>query len=271
MLTAREREILQLLADGLSNGDVADEALHLAGDGQEPRAPHPHEARGRHPDARGRDRAPRRDHRLGRRVAERDRLDRLIAAEQDERRRLALFLHDGPVQQLSGIALMLDGAAHAIASGRVDEAQRILGTALEHQRADDPRAARTSRSRSSRSSSATRASARRCARSPTSSAARTSVRIDLDIEQAVGARRDDAGRALHDHPRALDQSIRRGPPTRIGLAVARTDDGGVSVVVEDDAEPSAAAARSRRSRSASTSSTARSRSPPARAAPRSAS
>ena len=35
-------------------------------------------------------------------------VDRLIAAEQDERRRLALFLHDGPVQSLSGISLMLD-------------------------------------------------------------------------------------------------------------------------------------------------------------------
>ena len=37
--------------------------------------------------------------------------DRLLTAEQDERRRLALFLHDGPVQNLSGIALMLDAAA----------------------------------------------------------------------------------------------------------------------------------------------------------------
>ncbi|MDX6504435.1 MAG: hypothetical protein QOE29_1560, partial [Gaiellaceae bacterium] len=31
--------------------------------------------------------------------------DQLIAAEQDERRRIALFLHDGPVQNLAGIAL----------------------------------------------------------------------------------------------------------------------------------------------------------------------
>jgi hypothetical protein len=40
--------------------------------------------------------------------------DRLITAEQDERRRLALFLHDVPVQSMSGIALMLDGVFDAI-------------------------------------------------------------------------------------------------------------------------------------------------------------
>ena len=51
-------------------------------------------------------------------------LDRLIAAEQDERRRIALFLHDGPVQNLSGIALMLDAALHSIDAGRLDELLR---------------------------------------------------------------------------------------------------------------------------------------------------
>src|ERR1700726_3278572 len=67
-------------------------------------------------------------------MAERERLDRLIAAEQDERRRLALFLHDGPVQQLAGIALMLDATAHLISTGRSDEAQGILATALDRPR-----------------------------------------------------------------------------------------------------------------------------------------
>jgi signal transduction histidine kinase len=67
-------------------------------------------------------------------VADDERLDRLIAAEQDERRRIALFLHDGPVQNLSGIALMLDAALHSISTGQLDDAQRVLGTALERQR-----------------------------------------------------------------------------------------------------------------------------------------
>ena len=63
-----------------------------------------------------------------------DGLDRLIAAEQDERRRLALFLHDGPVQQLSGIALMLDGALHSLGTGKLDDAREMLSTALARQR-----------------------------------------------------------------------------------------------------------------------------------------
>jgi len=60
--------------------------------------------------------------------------DQLITAEQEERRRLALFLHDGPVQSMSGIALMLDAVTAAIEAGRADEAAGILNSALEKQR-----------------------------------------------------------------------------------------------------------------------------------------
>ncbi|MGE5691395.1 MAG: sensor histidine kinase, partial [Pseudomonadota bacterium] len=63
-----------------------------------------------------------------------DGLDRLIAAEQDERRRIALFLHDGPVQSLSGIALMLDAVVASIEHGKIDEATRVLRSAAERQR-----------------------------------------------------------------------------------------------------------------------------------------
>ena len=67
--------------------------------------------------------------------AERARLsDQLIAAEQEERRRIALFLHDVPVQSMSGIALMLDGVGEAIDRGADAEARRILGMALARQR-----------------------------------------------------------------------------------------------------------------------------------------
>src|SRR3954454_8302102 len=65
---------------------------------------------------------------------DRERLDRPVAAEQDERRRIALFLHDGPVQNLSGIALMLDAAVNSIDDGNADEAKRIIGAALSRHR-----------------------------------------------------------------------------------------------------------------------------------------
>ena len=61
--------------------------------------------------------------------------ERLITAEQDERRRLALFLHDGPVQSLAGIALMLDAVMHAIDEENLDAARSVLTEALERHRA----------------------------------------------------------------------------------------------------------------------------------------
>ena len=64
MLTAREREILQLLADGMSNADVAAQALHQPGDREEPRAAYPLQAGGGHPHTCSRHRPPTGNHRL---------------------------------------------------------------------------------------------------------------------------------------------------------------------------------------------------------------
>ena len=50
----------------------------------------------------------------------------VLAAEQDERRRIALFLHDGPVQSLSGVALMLDAVGEFLRRGTTDQAQEVL-------------------------------------------------------------------------------------------------------------------------------------------------
>src|SRR5437764_14552977 len=75
-------------------------------------------------------------HEAADREAERERLaERLITAEQDERRRLALFLHDGPVQSLAGIALMLDAVLHAIDEENLEAARSVLIEALERHRA----------------------------------------------------------------------------------------------------------------------------------------
>lgn len=69
------------------------------------------------------------------RESERGRLtEQLITAEQDERRRLSLFLHDGPVQAMAGIALMHDAALAAIEDGRYEDAAKVIESSLERER-----------------------------------------------------------------------------------------------------------------------------------------
>ena len=63
------------------------------------------------------------------------------------------------------------------------------------------------------------------------------VRIDLDVEEAERLG-ETAQVALYTIIRELlDQSVRRGPPSRIGVTISRTGDGGVKACVADDAEP----------------------------------
>src|ERR1700756_5075457 len=60
--------------------------------------------------------------------------EQVLAAEQDERRRIALFLHDGPVQSLSGVALMLDAALDLMERGSAADARDVLDRALARTR-----------------------------------------------------------------------------------------------------------------------------------------
>jgi signal transduction histidine kinase len=60
--------------------------------------------------------------------------EQILGAEQDERRRIALFLHDGPVQSLSGIALMLDAVGDFLSRGATEQAREILDKALSRTR-----------------------------------------------------------------------------------------------------------------------------------------
>ena len=53
--------------------------------------------------------------------ADRELAEQVLAAEQDERRRIALFLHDGPVQSLAGVAPMLAGSLGLISGGEDDQ------------------------------------------------------------------------------------------------------------------------------------------------------
>src|SRR5438552_20961 len=61
--------------------------------------------------------------------------EQVLAAEQDERRRIALFLHDGPVQALAGVALMLDAALEFVERGDTEQARTVLDKAMTRTRA----------------------------------------------------------------------------------------------------------------------------------------
>jgi signal transduction histidine kinase len=163
-------------------------------------------------------------------------LDRLIAAEQDERRRIALFLHDGPVQNLSGIALMLDAALHSVKTGKLDDATKVLSSALDRQRStirelrDLSFALEPVVLRDQGFGPALEALAEQVGATHT-------LRFDLAINEAEKLG-ETAQVALYTIIRELlDQAVRRGPPTRVEVRVAPTADGGFETVVSDNAEP----------------------------------
>jgi signal transduction histidine kinase len=159
--------------------------------------------------------------------------DQLIAAEQDERRRLALFLHDVPVQSMSGIALMLDGVVDAIDRGRVDDAKEILNKAVGRQR-------ETIRELRDLSFALEPVVLRDQGFGPAVQAladqveVSQGVRVDLDVE-AGSALASRAQIVLYQIIReSLDAALRRGPPTRISVAIGEVDGGAIETLITDD-------------------------------------
>jgi two-component system, NarL family, sensor kinase len=169
-------------------------------------------------------------------VSDSNGLDRLIAAEQDERRRIALFLHDGPVQNLAGIALMLDAALHSISTGKLDDATNVLASALDRQRTtirelrDLSFALEPVVLRDQGFGPALQALAEQVGTA-------NKIRIDLDVAPAeeIG---EAAQVAMYTIIRELlDQAIRRGPLTTVSVRMNATVDGGLETCIADDAEP----------------------------------
>jgi signal transduction histidine kinase len=167
------------------------------------------------------------------REAERARLtDQLIIAEQEERRRLALFLHDGPVQSLSGISLMLDAVIDSLEHDRLDEASGVLRSALERHR-DTIRSLRDLSFniepvvlRDQGFGPAVRAFAEQVGLS-------NRIQVDLDVEAADGLT-ENARVAIYQIVRdVVNQALRR-KPSRIGIKVAEKDDGTVETVISDN-------------------------------------
>jgi signal transduction histidine kinase len=169
------------------------------------------------------------------REAERGRLsDQLVTAEQEERRRLALYLHDTSVQALSGIALMLDAVDQAIVEGRLDEARGIVTPALQRLRQTIRALRELSFAlepvvlRDQGFEPATSALVEQLARD-----AQMTFELDVAPANELGEK---AQAALYQIIReALHGAIRRGPPRRVSVCVRRNDDGGFEALIADDA------------------------------------
>ena len=168
------------------------------------------------------------------REAERSRLtDQLITAEQEERRRLADELHDGAVQSLSGIALLLDAGLNSIAEGREAEARDIIGRALVRHRATIGQLRDLSFSlepvvlRDQGFTPAVRALV-----DQTAIEHGVSVALDAEMGERLAEKTQ---AALYQIIReAVNQAVRRGPPKHLTITVHETPEG-FETLISDDA------------------------------------
>jgi two-component system NarL family sensor kinase len=168
--------------------------------------------------------------------AERALLAERILAEQEERRRLAELIHDGPVQHLSAITQMVEAALDSVRSRDLPLAAETLarGLALAREAAQDLRAlCEDLEPRALRElgfAAAVTALGRRVE-------ARREIEVAMDVAH---------GDELGEHAQtglfqivsdAVDQAVRRGALTRIEVAVREVDGGGVELSVSDDGPP----------------------------------
>jgi signal transduction histidine kinase len=158
--------------------------------------------------------------------------EQVITAEQDERRRLSVFLHDGPLQSMSGIALMHDAALAAIRDGRHEDAARVIESSLERERKtiqelrDLSFAIEPLVLRDQGFHAAVRALGDQIEQSH---------RITVSTKVRVGERMGEKTQAaLYQIIReAVNQAVRRNPEN-VQVAVGELDDGGFAVEISDD-------------------------------------
>src|SRR6266699_3852606 len=169
------------------------------------------------------------------REVERTRLsNQIITAEQDERRRLANELHDGAVQSLSGVALLLDAGLNSIEEGRRDEARQIIGRALERHRATIGQLRSLSFNlepvvlRDQGFAPAVRALTDQIELAH-------NVHVEVDVEAAEQLAEKTQAAMYQIIREALDQAVHRGPPQTLSVTMGQTPDGGVETAIADDA------------------------------------
>ena len=166
--------------------------------------------------------------------AEGARLGELLTAEQDERRRLALFLHDGPVQTLSGVALMLDAVGHAIEDSRLEDADRILREALARHR-DVIRSLRTLSFNLEPIVLRDRGIASAIAALADEVGIAHEIQFELDLAAANELAEKGQAAVYQIVREALNSAVRRRPPpTKISIVVTRAAEGQFVATISDD-------------------------------------
>jgi two-component system, NarL family, sensor kinase len=160
--------------------------------------------------------------------------EQILGAEQDERRRIALFLHDGPVQSLSGVALMLDAALDLMERGSVVDARDVLDRALARTRVTIGELRNLSFNlepvvlRDHGFESAVRALVE-------DRGIEHGFRVEIDVGSAetLGERTQ---AALYEIVReALEGAVRRGPPLNFSVRVSRQEPDALEATIVDDA------------------------------------
>jgi len=167
-------------------------------------------------------------------ASRRELTEQVLGAEQDERRRIALFLHDGPVQSLAGVALLLDAATDFVRRGENDRAVEIMETALTRTRTTigelrdlsfnlEPVVLRDHGL----------ASAVNALGQEKGMEHGIEMHLDVTAAEVLGER---AQAALYQIVReALEGAIRRGPPKTFNVAVAPADPDSLDILIGDDA------------------------------------
>jgi two-component system, NarL family, sensor kinase len=160
--------------------------------------------------------------------------EQVLAAEQDERRRIALFLHDGPVQSLSGVALMLDAVTDLLERGAAEQAREVLDKAIARTRVTIGELRDLSFNlepvvlRDHGFAMAVNALSQ-------DRGIEHQVRFEVDVAAAevLGER---AQAALYQIVReALEGAIRRGPPKTFSVRVVPGEGRDLEVTIRDDA------------------------------------
>jgi two-component system sensor histidine kinase DegS len=160
--------------------------------------------------------------------------EQVLGAEQDERRRIALFLHDGPVQSLAGVALMLDAALDFMGRGKIDQAREVMEKAMGRTRLTIGELRELSFNlepvvlRDQGLGMAVHALAQ-------DRGIEHGIHVEIDV-QAAESLGERSQAALYQIVReAFEGAIRRGPPQTFSVRVTASGADQLEATIEDDA------------------------------------